>query len=322
MGMKRVLFILLRFFIASAILYYLFNRIPLSNVVSTLASTKLTYLIFACIFTITSHIIAAYRLKFFTSMQGISLTALQVFEINLATAFYGLFLPGGNLTGGAIRFYKLSIIEKKIAEAFASLASDRMTATVALCIVGIVFWMIDFPSDSEYIIISMVSILFVLIVLSVILMISKKILQVSNIINLNKGSFISSSFKKIFDTIDRLRNYPIPAIVFIFGISIISQILGVIVYYTLAMSMDIEISFFAMGWIRCAVLLVIMIPISISGLGIREVSFLLLLRPYGIQNDKILALSLVVFGVTTVLIGAIGGIMEVRRFLVSNNNKI
>lgn len=322
MGIKRAFFIGIRFLIAFAILYYLFNRIPLSNVVSTLASTKLTYLIFACIFTIISHIIAAYRLKFFTSMQGISLTALQVFEINLATAFYGLFLPGGNLTGGAIRFYKLSINEKKIAEAFASLASDRITATIALCIVGIVFWMIDFPSDSEYVIISMVSILFVLIVLSVILMISKKILQVSNIINLNKGSFISSSFKKIFYTIDRLRNYSIPAIVFIFGISIISQILGVIVYYTLALSMDIEISFFAMGWIRCAVLLVIMIPISISGLGIREVSFLLLLRPYGIQNDKILALSLVVFGVTTVLIGAIGGIMEGRRFLLSNNNKI
>ena len=318
MGTKRAIFLGIRFLFAFVILYYLFSRIPLSNVISTLASTKLNYFIFASILTIISQLIAAYRLKFFTSVQGMSLTAVQVFEINLATAFYGLFLPGGNLTGGAIRFYKLSMNDKKIAEAFASLALDRITATIALCIVGIVFWLIHVPSDSEYIIISMAAILFMLILSVVILTIGKRILQVSRIIDLNKVSFIASSFRKFFDTIDRFRNYSIRAIFFILGISVISQILGVIVYYLLALSLGIEISFFAMGWIRCAVLLVVMIPISISGLGLREASLLFLLRPYGVQDDKALALSLAIFGATTVFIGVIGGLFEVRKFLLQS----
>ncbi len=318
MGTKRAFFVGIRFLIASAILYFLFSRIPLSKVISTLASTKLNYLIFASILTILSQVIFAYRLRCFTSMQEISLTALQVFEINLAAAFYGLFLPGGNLTGGAIRFYKLSGNDKKIAEAFTSLALDRITATIALCLVGIVFWLIHPPSDSDYIVISMVAILFILIVSIVIVMISRRAIQLSKMVDLNKVSFIASTLRKFFDTIDRFRNYTIPAIVFILGISIISQIIGIIVYYMMALSIDIEISFFAMGWIRSAVLLVLIIPISISGLGLREVSLLFLLRPYGVEDDKALALSLVIFGVTTVLIGLIGGLLELRKFLLQS----
>jgi glycosyltransferase 2 family protein len=149
-------------------------------------------------------------------------------------------------------------------------------------------------------------------------MISRRSLQVLSLIDLNKVSLIASSLRKFFDTIDRFRNYSIRAIVFILGISVISQILGVVVYYILALSMDIQISFSAIGWIRCAVLLVVMIPISISGLGLREVSLLFLLRPFGVQDDKALALSLAIFGVTTVLIGAIGGLLEVRKFLLES----
>ncbi|MGH7799263.1 MAG: lysylphosphatidylglycerol synthase domain-containing protein [Thermodesulfobacteriota bacterium] len=89
---KRVLFIGLRFIVAFSILYYLFKQVPLSNVISSLASTKLTYLIFAYFITILSHLVNAYRLKLFTDKQGISLSSFQVFEINLATVFYGLFL--------------------------------------------------------------------------------------------------------------------------------------------------------------------------------------------------------------------------------------
>lgn len=312
----RVVLIAIRFLIAFAILYFLFSRIPLPNVISTLASTKLNYLIFASILTILSYIIAAVRLKCFTSMQGLSLTTLQVFEINLATAFYGLILPGGNFTGGAIRFYKLSANDKKIAGAFVSLAMDRITATIALCIVGIAFWLVHAPSDSEFIIISMAAILFVLIFSTVIVVIGRRTPLVSRIVDLNKVSFIASYLRKFFDTTDRFRNYSTPSIVAILGISVVSQILGVIVYYILALSLHIEISFFAMGWIRCAVVLITMIPISISGLGVREGSLILLLKPYGIQDDESLALSFLVFTITVFLIGFIGGILEGRRFLL------
>ncbi|MGH7799264.1 MAG: hypothetical protein ACREOW_01370 [Thermodesulfobacteriota bacterium] len=100
------------------------------------------------------------------------------------------------MTGGAIRFYKLSINDRKIAEALASLASDPITVTIALCLVGIVFWLIQLPSNSKYIIIGMAIILFTLVLICVILIKGKKIVQVSRIIDLKGESFISSGFRK------------------------------------------------------------------------------------------------------------------------------
>ncbi|MGH7799265.1 MAG: hypothetical protein ACREOW_01375 [Thermodesulfobacteriota bacterium] len=52
-----------------------------------------------------------------------------------------------------------------------------------------------------------------------------------------------------------------------------------VVYYILASSLDIDISFIAIGWIRGTVVMVTMIPIFLSGLGVREGSLILLLSP-------------------------------------------
>src|SRR3989304_7001163 len=307
---KTVLFIGLRFFIAFAILYYLFSKIPLQNVLSTVVSAKVSHLIFAFILTIISYLIARYRLKCFTDRQGMSFSFYQVFEINLATVFYGLIFPGGNIAGCAIRFYKLSSQDKKIAEALASLALDRVTATIALCVVGIVFWLIHLPSHSDYIFFIMAIVLFGLTLVSLLLVVGKNPVPVTKIIGLNDSYFVSTSIKKFVDTVKRFKEFSLDSIVFILSISIITQILGVIVYYLFALSLNIYISFLAIGWIRCSVVLITMIPITVSGIGLREGSLLLLLKTYGIGEEEALAFSLLIFAVTIVMIGLIGGVIE------------
>ena len=56
-----------------------------------------------------------------------------------------------------------------------------------------------------------------------------------------------------------------------------------------------------------------MIPISVSGLGLREGASLLLLGGYGIAAEQIVAFSLLVFTVSVVFVGLLGGFLEVRR---------
>jgi hypothetical protein len=63
-----------------------------------------------------------------------------------------------------------------------------------------------------------------------------------------------------------------------------------------------------------------MIPISISGLGVREGALLFLLKPYGVWGEEALALSLIIFGITVLLIGAIGGLLEGRKLLFPSSN--
>jgi len=279
----------------------------------------------ASIITLVMHLIAGYRLKFFTKNQGLPISLFQAIEINMSAVFYGIFLPGGNLTGGAIRFYKLSGRGKNMNEALAALALDRVIATLALCIVGILFWLIHIPSESGYIVLSMTFLLVGLALLNIFLFtetihISKGI--IGEIISLIERLLVLFRLKKLIETFHRFKGLTLKSIFFILTLSIVSQLLGVLVFYQLALSLGMDISFVAMGWVRCAVVLITMVPITIAGLGVREGALIFLLRPYGVQDDQAIALSILVFAVTVLMIGLLGGLIEgIKLFLPINRQR-
>jgi len=100
-------------------------------------------------------------------------------------------------------------------------------------------------------------------------------------------------------------------------VSLFIHLLGAVIYYLLAISLGIDISFLTMGWIRSLVTLILMVPISISGLGVREGLLLFFLEPYRTSGGDTLALSFLVFTVTVLLVGALGGFLEGRKLLLA-----
>ncbi len=321
MNIKKVFFIVLRLSIAFGILYYLLRKIPLSEVIASLSSAKVNYVIAAFLLSIFLQLILVHRLKFLTDKQGMSLSIFQLLEINLAVVFYRLFLPGGNLMGGAIRFYKLSRLKNKRAEALATVIFDRIAATIAVCAIGILFWIVDFPSNSGYTGPSMIVSLGVLLILYILLFGRRTPLFLSKYFKLVNPSFIPQKFHKLLLSLNQYQNLSLSSLAFIFTISITAQLLGILIYYLLAISLGINISFITIGWIRSAVVIITMVPISISGLGVREGMLLFLLKPYGILEEEALALSFLVFGATLLLIGAIGGLLEGRKLLLLSDDK-
>jgi uncharacterized protein (TIRG00374 family) len=316
MSTRAYLWLLTRIIIAFGILGYLFIKIPYQDVVVSLSSANLHYLISGLLLSILGHLIISLRLKILMDEQGMNLSLNRIFEINLSTTFYRLFLPGGAFFTGVIRFYKLSSFDKKRAETLASVAVDRIISAIALCIVGLLFWFLYFPSNSNYIALSMSLLLSGLILFSIIIYLNRGTDSAIKILDILNIDYVTSRIKKVFFALNRFRNLSSRSITIIFTVSIFTQILGIGVYYLLAMSLGIKISFFAMGWIRCVAVLISMIPMSIAGLGVREASLIFLLRPFSIVDDEALAFSLLVFAVNFVLVGLIGGLIEVGRFLL------
>lgn len=318
---KRFVFSLLRLSIAFGILYYLLSKIPLSKVIASVTSARVVYVITAFILSILSQLILAHRLRFLTDKQGMTLPTSQVLKINLAAIFYGLFLPGGNLTGGAIRFYKLAGTEKKMAGALASIVFDRMAATIALCFIGILFWSVDLPPNSGDIGVSMIIALGLLFILYILLFdkrISRIFQKRFKSVNL---SIVSQKIHGLLISLNRYQNLSVGSLAFIFALSIIAQLFGTLIYYLLAVGLGINITFVAIGWIRSAVVILTMIPISISGLGVREGALFFLLKPYGILGEQTLAFSFLVFVTTLLFTGLIGGLLEGGKLLSSGDDK-
>lgn len=126
---------------------FLFSRISLTEVVDAISSAAPGALLVACLFGLLAHLVIADRLHWLVQALGIRLSTLALLQINLATVFYSLVLPAGNVTGIAARFYRMSRREKNYAGIAAALAFDRLVATLTLCVVGVVFWLIAWPAD-------------------------------------------------------------------------------------------------------------------------------------------------------------------------------
>ncbi|MGB2692307.1 MAG: lysylphosphatidylglycerol synthase transmembrane domain-containing protein [Thermodesulfobacteriota bacterium] len=311
--MSKRTWTIIRFAIAIAIIIFLFTKISFPDVVGSIISAKLHYVILAIIVSVLAWIVASYRLKFFSALQGLLISMFQAFEINLSTLFYGLFLPGGNLTGGIIKFYKLSSKEKKLSEAFITLAIERVFATLALCIIGLFFWILSFPKDLNLLVLSMVIILLGLGSFCSLIFIDREQRVIKWLLRLANNVYVSPKLNRFVKNVSGLGKIPLESLIFMIAISMASQLLNVFVFFLLLKSIDLDVSFVSIGWIRSVVVLVTMIPISISGMGLREGSFIILLGAYGISENSAFAYSIIVFAVTRVLPGLLGGLFETRK---------
>lgn len=73
--------------------------------------------------------------------------------------------------------------------------------------------------------------------------------------------------------------------------------------------MDININFADWCWVFGVISLVVFLPITIGGIGLREGSFVILLGQLSVSSEKALALSLSIFGLQ-IIGGLTGGIID------------
>ena len=85
--------------------------------------------------------------------------------------------------------------------------------------------------------------------------------------------------------------------------------------YLLAMALNINISFLNIGWVRSVIIIFTTLPISFSGVGLREGGFIVLLGTYGVPSEEALALAFLVFA-TVLFLAGVGGLMEAWKFLL------
>jgi hypothetical protein len=75
------------------------------------------------------------------------------------------------------------------------------------------------------------------------------------------------------------------------------------------LGLKIKVSPLVLMWVFAVVFFLQAIPISISGIGIREGALIVLLSRYGIRDSQAFALSLIVF-LIAILMGLVGGVSE------------
>ncbi|MGB0911830.1 MAG: lysylphosphatidylglycerol synthase domain-containing protein, partial [Nitrospirales bacterium] len=93
------------------------------------------------------------------------------------------------------------------------------------------------------------------------------------------------------------------------------QILGIAFFYLIARAIDLDMSFESLGWIRAGLGLLLLLPISISGIGVREGGLIFLLAYFGIAPAVAIAFSFLLFA-RTIFLGLVGAVLEAKEILI------
>ena len=129
----------LKVLVSAALIYFIFTKLDITEVMTILKKTKPFYLLSAAVFLVLSKVIASFRLNLYFHQLGVRLTQKSNLKLYLLGMFYNLFLPGG-IGGDA---YKGFVIQKKYPvptkRVVSALVLDRLSGLLLIFLYSCLF---------------------------------------------------------------------------------------------------------------------------------------------------------------------------------------
>ena len=243
----------------------------------------------------------------------------EVFETNMVTRFYGQFLPS-ELMAGAVKLYRLAGPRKQWGEVMAAQVCFRLINSLVLVLLGLAFWALERPAGPGRLVGPVLAATAVaLLAMHVFLSrdtpgrLARRLLPARLLAWLEEGSWTRKAREVLRTTAKSYQLFG-NVITPITVIALFRHLLGMASFALFALSVGVHLSYLTIGWIRVVLQAVMMLPITVSGLGVREGSLVILLQQYAVPPSQAVALSLVLFA-SGVLSNGIGGAFELVSLL-------
>jgi uncharacterized membrane protein YbhN (UPF0104 family) len=285
--MNRTLKAILKILLSAAALYYVFTRIDIEDVINIFRSVNYILLALALIFFVLSKLVSAWRLNYYFDKADVKLENKSNLRLYLLGMYYNLFLPGGIGGDG----YKIWLLSKNFNTSakpvFWGVFLDRINGVFALYLLALLLVpFLEVPGFYTVIALSLIPLSTILYVV-----VNKKF------------------FNKFY-----------PVIVPTTLLSLVVQVLQVISAVFILFAIDTFDHITAYVFLFLVSSIVAALPITIGGIGSREITFLFGANILLLDINQSIALSLL-FYVITLVVSITGiyfslnpGAMKIERF--------
>lgn len=292
-----------------------------SNPLSALGTISFGY-IFASLILVTLSSIVLPGIVTFLSYGGKKggTPLVEFIKINFSIRFYTLVLPRAWATG--IRWLKYKDLGSKTSATNLVLI-EKMLQIFTFAFMS--FILVIFELDKISNPVQLTSVLFFFLLSSsigVFIFFSPTLdpflSRISSIITYKR---ITGYKLRIRDVIIRQRYISNKEIASIIFWSALSFVIFIFSSYAIALGFDLDISLQGIGWIRGVIFLMTLVPITIAGIGVREIGLVTFLGFYNIDSDIALAMGIVFLSIQ-VFLGLIGGMQELYNWTYKKFYKI
>jgi glycosyltransferase 2 family protein len=292
--MKHKVFLAIKLAITVLIFVFIFSnpKMNLRQFIITLSNARINILIAGFLVLWLGHYICIYRWRILMRPLMSIPSVRNLLGIYCIGLYFNMILP--SLIGGdVVKIYYAGRPSKKYAQSFAAAFLDRdagMFAMMIIACIAVLISPITVPGVHVSVIIWSVFIAFVFGNIAIFVPRFHRLLtDMLHRLNLSKIATKVDMISSAFQIMGKHKGVLLWSLI----ISFVNQLLVIAVTWITALGLQLDISFFHFLIFVPVVTLISMIPISISGLGLRESSFEILLRSVGAPPASGIALGLI-----------------------------
>lgn len=269
-GLRKKLITIAKIAISAVLIYFIFTKVDFKEVIQILKKTDPVYLIGAILFFVASKVLAALRLNLYFHELGIRLTQKSNLKLYLLGMFYNLFLPGG-IGGDAYKGYLIKKeFQAETKKVVAVLVLDRLSGLLLLfmyaCILGL---LLNNPWLKTY--------------------------------NVPIGLLGLLSVVVFWFLNKRFFSFVLPVFWKSVAFSALVQLAQLISVYFILQSFSIQLNTIAYLFIFLLSSIVSVLPLTIGGIGSREVTFFYGATLLALDANTSISISMVFFLITALV---------------------
>jgi len=314
--MRKKIGVILKTVITIALICWIVYTFNLTRSIEILKKLSVFTIILVILVNTVLGVIAPVKWKILLPQYGF----FKLWGLSYIATFYSVVLPG-QLGGEISKIYILGKGKTDAQQIAASVFIDKLTGIIGLMIVGIIGLSITQRQLPLSLLTGFVSALIILIIILFSLRISFFYSSISKILTrvYERFHWLMWVLHQITGSMESWHQYSKKT-----GIILISIILGclyqlaaIVTIIILANDIGINISFSDWCWILGILSVMLLLPFTIAGIGIREGTLIGILGWLAISSEKALALSISILGLQ-IFLAIIGGIMDLARVFKKN----
>jgi glycosyltransferase 2 family protein len=300
-----------RLIITLLLVTFIIRKVDTNAFVQTIRSANIGLLIIAIFLYYPGQIIASFRWYYLLRKIKQHIPFLSIVRYQLLGQLSTFFLPG-QVSGDLVRFFSVSSKKSnKITFAY-SIIMDKLIFLFALaCFTMLGLFAVGQISKFLPVYLISIIIFFSSLAIIIILGIYRNEKLVNKVNSITDKTIIHKFLKKIFVDSFEIPRIKYQSIILAVFLALVLQFMNVVGSYLVLLSLGITIEFIDWAAINAIVAIVLALPITIAGLGVREGILVYILTFYGISASQTVAYSML--ALTIVIMLLVIGIFVLER---------
>lgn len=305
---RKQLFNLLKIIVSIALIAWIVRGIDLPALWNVLRGAKFGWWAVALIFALAGVLARVARWRTLLNALGVRVPFAELAQIYFIGFLFNNLLPSG-LGGDAVRMMELNRHSSRAGDAVTSVLVDRMVGlfgSLSLALVALIFRWNAVPVQIAVVAVLAAGGLAVTLFLLIDVTVYNALRKIGLFRTLTDVKFVRG-------LVDSFQDYSLPILLRAYGFSLLlsAALIGMNFSIGTALGANIALTHYLVFVPLASIVLIL--PISFAGLGVRESAYVFLFGQVGVADEVAFSLSLLVYFLGNAIPGLLGGAIYVWR---------